>query len=241
MKVLFILSSSTAGFWLSELTHPYFLLAERGIDVEFASPKGGKAVWYPESDPSTPNSLEPDDLISKGFLSDGGLVSRVETTLALANLDLKGYDAVHVVGGGGAAIDLYPSAEVAEVLEHFFAEGKVVGAICHGVIALANNVDRIRGRRVTGFSLKEDREIEKLFGKDFIPNFPQPVLERAGVKFTNVEPWGVCVVVDRKMVTGQNQQSASEYALTLHHALTGHNPVLIGSSQLAKPELAMRH
>ena len=64
MKVLFILSGSQAGFWLSELTHPYSLLTERGVEVDFASPNGGKTVWYAESDPSTDHSLEPNDLIS---------------------------------------------------------------------------------------------------------------------------------------------------------------------------------
>lgn len=148
MKVFFILSGSKAGFWLSELTHPYYLLAERGIEVDFASPKGGKAAWYAESDPSTPNSLEPNDLISKGFLSDQTLVKRVETTLSLAAMDLNSYDAVHVVGGGGAAIDLYPSPEVAEVLEHFFAEGKVVGAICHGAREQSRTHSRLSGDSV---------------------------------------------------------------------------------------------
>jgi putative intracellular protease/amidase len=35
------------------------------------------------------------------------------------------------------------------------------------------------------------------------------------------------VVVDGKLVTGQNQFSASEYGLALYHALTGQNPVTI--------------
>ncbi len=226
MKILFIVSGSKAGFWLSELTHPYWHLTERGIEVDVASPKGGKTVWYAESDPYTPKSLEPNDLVSKGFLSDRSLVNKVQTTLPFAGLNLNGYDAIHVVGGGGAAIDLYPNPELANILEHFFAQGKVVGAICHGAIALANNPNRVRGRRVTGFSLVEDRQVEKIYGKDFIPNFPQPVLEKTGVNYTCVEPWGLCVVVDGKLVTGQNQQSASEYALALHHVLTGHTSVL---------------
>jgi putative intracellular protease/amidase len=95
------------------------------------------------------------------------------------------------------------------------------------VIALANNPTRVRDRRVTGFSLEEDKQIEKLFGENFIPYFPQPVLEGVGVSFTHVEPWGVRVVVDHKLVTGQNQQSASEYALALHHLLTGADPVVV--------------
>ena len=51
MKVLFIISSSDTAFWLSEVTHPYWHLTERGVEVDFASPKGGKVVFDPYSDP----------------------------------------------------------------------------------------------------------------------------------------------------------------------------------------------
>ena len=165
--------------------------------------------------------------MSKGFLSDKALVEKVDNTLALADVDLDSYEAVHVIGGIGAAVDLFPSEEIGRVLEHFFAKGQLVGAICHGVIALGNNSNRIDGKQVTGFSLAEDLEAEKIYGKDFIPNYPQPVLEKAGAKFSHVEPWGVRVQVDGRLITGQNQQSASEYTLAFYHLLTGHNPVHI--------------
>ncbi|MGF7183206.1 type 1 glutamine amidotransferase domain-containing protein [Tunturiibacter psychrotolerans] len=225
MKVLFIATSVEKGLWLAELTHPYWHLIERGVEVDFASPKGGKISWYSISDPYAENSQEADDIVSKGFLSDKRLVAKTETTLSLASLDLKSYDAVHVAGGGGAAVDLYPSPEVAKTLEHFFSEGKVVGALCHGAIALGNNPDRIRGREVTGYSLAEDLELEKYFGKNFLPNYPQPILEKAGAHFTAAEPNGLRVVVDGKLITGQSQFSASEYSIVFHHLLTGQSPV----------------
>ena len=39
-----------AGLWISELTHPYFELSYNGIDVDIASPRGGKAPIDPFSD-----------------------------------------------------------------------------------------------------------------------------------------------------------------------------------------------
>ncbi len=58
MKVLFIITNSDQGTWLSEVTHPYWHLAERGVEVDFASPAGGKVGWTPRSDPyfRTPRS-----------------------------------------------------------------------------------------------------------------------------------------------------------------------------------------
>src|SRR5271156_7014171 len=83
MKVLFIISNSETAFWLSEVTHPYWHLTERGVEVDFASPRGGKVVFDHYSDPHFEKSLEPDDLVSKGFLSDRKTAAKFETTLKL--------------------------------------------------------------------------------------------------------------------------------------------------------------
>src|SRR5277367_3217682 len=228
MRVLFVISSSETAFWLSEVTHPYWHLTERGVEVDFASPKGGKVVFDHYSDPYFEKSLEPDDLVSKGFLSDKKSVSKLETTLKLKDVDLSVYDAIHVAGGRGATFDLFPNEDVAKALEYFWARGKVVGAICHGAVALGNIPKRIRGRQVTGFTLEGDQQLQAQFGSGFlIPHYPQTVLEETGAVYTSNDPYAPCVVVDGKLITGQNQQSASEYALALLHKMTGRSPVSV--------------
>jgi putative intracellular protease/amidase len=227
MRILAISTSVAQGLWLAELTHPYWHFIERHIEVDIASPKGGKLSILNLSDPYDPNSQEAEDIVSKGFLSDKALVQKMETTIPLADLDLARYDGVHIAGGGGAAVDLFPSSEMTVLLEHFFSTGKVVGAICHGAISLANTPDRIRGRHVTGFSLAEDQELEKSFGKDFLPNYPQPTLEKAGAIFSCAAPKGLRVVIDGRLITGQSQFSASEYALQFISLLTGTSPVVV--------------
>jgi putative intracellular protease/amidase len=229
MKVLFIITSSDKGTWLSEVTHPYWHLTERGVEVDFASPTGGKVGWTARSDPYFEGSDEPNDLVSKGFLSDKKLRARLQDTAQIKQVDPGPYGAVHIAGGRGATFDLYPSEDVAAVLEHFWTERKVVAAICHGAIALANNSERIRSRQVTAFSLEEDRELELLFGGGFIiPHYPQTTLERAGAIYTSAGLHDPHVVVDGKLITGQNQQSASEYGIALFHLLAGHSPDICG-------------
>src|SRR5277367_2758906 len=226
MKVLFIISNSETAFWLSEVTHPYWHLTERGVSVDFASPAGGKVLYDPYSDPYFQHSTEPDDLVSKGFLSDEKLVAKLEKTLKLKDVDLAQYDAVHVAGGRGATFDLYPNEDVAKVLEYFWAKDKVVGAICHGAIALGNIPDRVRGRRTTGYTLEGDHALQRMFGSGFlIPNYPQTVLEKTGAIYTSTKPYTPKVVVDGKLITGQDQSAASEYALALLHKMTGQSPV----------------
>ena len=148
MKVLFVISSSETAFWLSEVTHPYWHLTERGVEVDFASPAGGKVVFDPYSDPYFEKSTEPEDLVSKGFLSDKKLKAKLDTTLKLSDVELGQYDAIHVAGGRGATFDLFPNADVAKALEYFWSQDKVVGAICHGVLVLARTWDAATGRSV---------------------------------------------------------------------------------------------
>jgi putative intracellular protease/amidase len=226
MKVLFIISSSETAFWLSEVSHPYWHFTERGVEVDFASPNGGKIVYDQYSDPYFEKSLEPEDLVSKGFLGDEKVQAKLESTLKLADVDLTQYDAIHVAGGRGATFDLYPNEHVAKALEYFWEKDKVVGAICHGAVALGNIPGRIKGRQVTGFTLEADKQLQALFGAGFvIPHYPQTVLESTGAVYSSVQPYTPKVIVDGKLITGQDQSAASEYALAFLHLMTGHSPV----------------
>jgi putative intracellular protease/amidase len=228
MRVLFIMSSSDTAFWLAEVTHPYWHLSERGVEIDFASPLGGKVVWDRYSDPYFEQSMEKGDIVSKGFLADKALVARFDNTLKLADVDLSVYDAVHVAGGRGATFDLYPNQDVARVLEYFWSKDKVVGAICHGAIALGNIPARVRGRSTTGFTLEGDQELQKMFGKGFIiPHYPQTVLEEVSVYSRVSGSYDPYVIQDGRLLTGQNQQSASEYSLVFLHMMTGQTPVKV--------------
>ena len=231
MKVLFIISSSETAFWLSEVTHPYWHLTERGVEVDFVSPNGGRVVYDQYSDPHFEQSMEPEDLVSKGFLADKKAVAKLETTLKLSEVDLTAYDAIHVAGGRGATFDLYPNEDVARALEYFWAKDKIVGAICHGAVALGNIPDCIRGRQVTGFTYEADKQLQSMFGSGFIiPHYPQKVLEGSGAIYSSIQPYKPKVIVDGRLITGQDQSAASEYALALLHLMTGHSPVSVVES-----------
>lgn len=226
LKILFVTSSSDMGYWLAELTHPFWHFSERGCEIDFASPAGGKVKYDPMSDPFAENTWEPDDLVSKGFLTDKALVAKLFSTIALRDVDPSSYDAIHIVGGGGAAVDLFPNEDLGKLLEHFSAEGKVVGAICHGSIALANIPGRVSGRRATGFSRAEDAQLEPMYGKDFLPHWPQVEMEKAGIVYSASTDVGTQVVIDGKLITGQNQKAASEYSIAFIHLLFGNDVVV---------------
>src|SRR5262245_41901579 len=84
------------GFWGAELTHPYYELAQRGVGVTIASPEGGKVEMDSLSDPRDDSKWSADDLIRMGFLNTPELVSLLQDTPKLKDLDLDVYDAIMV-------------------------------------------------------------------------------------------------------------------------------------------------
>ncbi len=78
MKVFLLSRVSRTERGCRKSPHPYWHLIERDVEVDFASPKGGKIGWSPYSDPYGQGTTEPHDLVSKGFLSDAGLKARLE-------------------------------------------------------------------------------------------------------------------------------------------------------------------
>jgi putative intracellular protease/amidase len=188
LRALFIVTSSDEGTWLWEVTHPFWHLAERDVEVDFANPLGGQIHWTPRIDPYFEHSQEPNDLVSKGILSDQALRATLGSTARIGDVDIERYDAIHVAGGRGATFDLFPNPQLAAAVEYFWAQKKEVGALCHGAIALANNPERMRKRGVTAFSLDEDRELQSLYGSEFaIPNYPQTTLEKVGTRHTSAD------------------------------------------------------
>jgi putative intracellular protease/amidase len=70
------------GFWWSELTHSYFLLNEKGYEVDVFSPEGGACKADALSDPRDPSGYSFSDLITMGFIATprcAALIENIET------------------------------------------------------------------------------------------------------------------------------------------------------------------
>jgi putative intracellular protease/amidase len=166
-------------------------------------------------------------------LSDKDLAAKLEATMTLRDVDLTQYDAVHVAGGWGASNDMYPSQDVRHALDYFWAEKKVVGAICQGAIALGNVPQRVRCRHFAGLSPDENLELEQFFEPtdNMEDRHERESSKHAGIVYSSLEPSEPWVVIDGKLVTGQNRQSASEYALVFFHAMAD-RALVSGASHL---------
>ncbi len=195
------------GVFASEMTVPYYLFTDAGMDVDIASPAGGVV-------PVDPISLKPvlrsahDDR----FLVDDELRAKVTDSLAVAGLDMADYDLVYLAGGWGAAFDFGFSEPLADQVTRANQLGKVIGGICHGPLGLRNakGVDGeplVQGRRISAVT---DKQVGEL-GIDSTPHHPETELRAMGALFESTtrfrDPLANHWVVDGDLVTGQNQNA----------------------------------
>lgn len=209
--VLFVLTShgtkgnggEPTGFHLGEVTHPLSVLEEAGVPVEFASIDGGE----PPVD-----GLDLTDETNIHYWNDAGFRTNISTTAKLADVDPARYAAVFFAGGHGAMWDLPNSPAVQDVTRGIFEAGGVVAAVCHGPAALINvtlsdGTYLVSGRSVSAFTDSEERAV----GLDkTVPFLLASTLVERGAIHHPAADWTSKVVIDGRLVTGQNPQSARD-------------------------------
>lgn len=190
------------GFYLGELTHPLAELEAAGIPVELASIEGGE----PPVD-----GLDLTDPTNARYWNDASFRSALRQTRRLADVDPARYSAIFFAGGHGAVWDFPQSADVNRVTREIYEAGGVVGAVCHGPAALVNvtlsdGSYLVSGRDLSAFTDEEERAV----GLDqVVPFLLASTLVERGARHHPAPDWTAKVVVDGRLVTGQNPQSAS--------------------------------
>jgi len=203
------------GYYLSEVAHPWHVFTEAGYTVHFASPKGGFA-------PMDPKSFDLRDPVNKSFWHTLEAVQGVVSTRDLATLDSENYDAIFFAGGHGTMWDLPDSTAVAESIAAIHERGGVVAAVCHGPAALVgveiDGAPLVRGKRVAAFTNAEESAVELT---DAMPFLLQTKLEQLGAEFVPAPNFETNVVVDGRLVTGQNPASAKGAAMATVELIEG--------------------
>jgi putative intracellular protease/amidase len=204
-----------AGLWLSELTHPYFELADKGIEVDIASPKGSKAPIDPFSDPSSPNSVNKDDPVSIRFLNSPASLEKIENTKRLSEINFEDYDAILFSGGSGAVFDFPDNSDVHKTVRSMWESGKLVSSVCAGGSALlnvklSNGKNLLEGMTVTGFGNAERKMAHQMVGIEYLPFSLENEMSKRGATFkqTPNKPF-VVVSGGGRLITGQQDISGS--------------------------------
>ena len=209
------------GVFGSELTAPYYEFQDGRMSVDVASIKGGKVPidpmsfkWFIKSE------------YDERFLSDPAFQGKVKNSLLIDDIDFTKYDIIYLAGGWGAAYDLGYSKVLGRKISEAYAADKVIGGVCHGLLGLLlardeNGEPLVRGRRITAVT---DKQVEEL-GISITPQHPERELRTAGAKFESAtafrDMFANHVVVDGRIVSGQNQNAGPEVANLMMKAAGG--------------------
>ncbi len=193
------------GWYLPEVSHPYEELKDLGYEIEFTSPKGGKA-------PMDESSLDLEDRANREFLANPLLVAKVENTLKPELLDAKDYAAIFFAGGHGTMWDFADNKPLARLAAAIYEQGGVVSAVCHGPAGLVNvrlndGSYLVAGKKVAAFTNGEEDEAGMT---GVVPFALESLLRERGALSQLADNWSENVAVDGRLVTGQNPKSAKK-------------------------------
>ena len=144
-------------FDVTEVAVPWRLLTEAGHEVVIATERAGTR---PAADPRLLTGVLFGQLGAedepKRFYEQLTAAPEFGATAAWADVDVTAYDGLLLPGGHAPGMRQYlGSAELREQVARFWALGRPVGAICHGVLVLARTQDPgtggsvLAGRRTT--------------------------------------------------------------------------------------------
>ncbi|AZA57842.1 type 1 glutamine amidotransferase domain-containing protein [Chryseobacterium shandongense] len=217
MKILFVLTShdelgntgKKTGFWVEEFAAPYYSLKDSGFDIVVATPKGGQAPIDPKSE--DPDAQTP---ATERYYKDEEVKNIISNTEKLSDQKAADFDAVFYPGGHGPLWDLAYDKDSQQLILDFYNNEKPVAAVCHapGVfkdIVLENGDPFVKGKNVTGFSNTEEEAVQLT---EVVPFLVEDELRNSGGQYSKTDDWGVHVVQDGLLITGQNPASSEGVA-----------------------------
>ena len=226
MKILMVLTShdqlgdtgKKTGFWLEEFAAPYYAFKDAGADVTLVSPQGGQPPLDPVSDEANAQTDA-----TRRFKADPVAQAALAHTGKLSEASGDSFDALFYPGGHGPLWDLAEDLDSIKLIESMAAAGKIVCAVCHapGVLRHAKAADGqplVQGKNVTGFTNTEEAAVQLT---DIVPFLVEDMLVKNGGQYSKGDDWAPYVVIDGKLITGQNPASSEPAALAVLRQLKG--------------------
>jgi putative intracellular protease/amidase len=201
------------GVYLSELTHADAVFRKAGFSVDYVSVRGGH-VPLDGVDRADPANAE--------FLDNHDKVAALHTSRKPGDIDPKAYAAMYFAGGHGTMWDFPDAATLSQHAATIYEHGGVVGAVCHGPagllnVRLANGTFLVAGKKVAAFTNQEEEAVGLT---RVVPFLLADALTARGALHQAAPPWQKNVVVDERLVTGQNPASAAGVAQAMCALLT---------------------
>ena len=191
----------STGYYVGEAAEPWEVFRAAGYDVDLVSVAGGE----PPVDGRDENDSTQNDFLATAGVTD---------TPKAADVEPDGYDVILFAGGHGTMWDFPDDPDLARIARSIYERGGVVAAVCHGPSALVNltltdGSRLVAGKRVAGFTNSEEAAVGLT---DEVPFLLADKLGEAGAQHVPAPDFTEHVVVDGRLVTGQNPQSARAVA-----------------------------
>lgn len=208
-KILFVVTNhdkmgntgNPTGYYLSEVSHPWKVLVDAGYEIDFVSPKGGKAPV---------DGFDLEDPVNKLFWEDKTYQDKINNTMKPSEVDTSMYSTIFYAGGYGVMWDFPDNIELANLACKIYEAGGIVAAVCHGPCALlniklSNGKYLIEGKKINSFTDDEERAVKL---ENVMPFLLETKIRERGAIFESSDLWNEHVTVDQRIVTGQNPYSA---------------------------------
>lgn len=202
--------SEPTGLWLSELTHAWDVFAANGFLQRIVSPKGGES-------PLEPRALRWPllDASAKAWLADEERMALLSSTARPDEIDPADYDVIYFTGGHAVMWDFPDDEGLQAITRAIWERGGIVSSVCHGYcgllnVKLADGSLLVTGKRLTGFAWTE--EVLAGVAKKIPYNAEEEMKLRGALYQKALVPFVSHVVVDGRLVTGQNPFSAKATA-----------------------------
>jgi putative intracellular protease/amidase len=207
----------SVGFWASELTHAWLEFVETGYEVDIASPRGGKVELDSLSDPRDASGYSAHDLISMGFIHTPSLMTLLDNTKSLNDVNSADYDAIVVAGGQSPMFTFPNEPRLHALLAEFYESEKVTAALCHGTCALlyvrlSDGQPLIKDKTMTGFANSEEDFADSVVGQKLMPFRIEDEAKKLGANFITGGMFKEFAVRDGRLITGQQQYSGAATA-----------------------------
>lgn len=191
------------GAYLPEVAHPYDVFSRAGYEIELHSVRGGQVPL---------DGVEDADAISRAFLA--AHQEELAKTPAADSIDPARFDVIFFAGGHGAMWDFPENEALAKAAVRIYERGGIVAAVCHGPAALVNlqlssGEYLVAGKKVSAFTNDEERAVGL---ENVVPFLLADKLAARGALHQPAPLWQKQVVVDERLVTGQNPASATGVA-----------------------------
>jgi putative intracellular protease/amidase len=136
---------------------------------------------------------------------------KLENTLRPDQVNPSDYAAILFAGGHGTMWDFPTDASLHSLARFIYEKGGIVAAVCHGPAAL------VRLKLANGHYLVEDKHIAPFTDEEetavglanVVPFLLASKLVEQGARHEKAELWQSMVVVDGRLITGQNPASAT--------------------------------